>query len=494
MITRRWFIGGLVSSGALGAHRLLAVPPKTFLDAKPNLRMGVVSDVHVRLGRKGVGFAAGYGTETLKAAFEYFRDQRIDVVVLPGDMADSGLWCELQAVADTWFSVFPEDRRPDGGKVERVFTLGNHDWNGNKYGKQVFAEEDVRRREAICNDGARRWREAFHEDFAPAYLKQVNGYPFFGVNWVNDGQCVHFNEHGCDVFKDFFAANVGKTDPHRPFSFVQHPHPKDTCYGPWAWGHDNGAATKALTPYANAIALSGHSHYPLTDERSIWQGAFTSVGCGSLRCPGMPSAEFPEGFENTQVRKGSGRFELDASKMMRASHVSDCRYGMTVDVWDDRVVFARREFVSGVALGPDWLLPFGGGERPFDFARQRTNKRAPEFPAAAVLQIVRGKAKTRGKGAVKPETKEAYTLTIPCADAEKTARVVRYDVVAVGASERKTFRVGFEGAAYPPQNAKAHQPTAFRVSVERCPEGLSAFAVTPVSCWDRRGRTLRARV
>ena len=49
-----------------------------------------------------------------------------------------------------------------------------------------------------------------------------------------------------------------------------------------AWGHDKGIATKTLSNYPNAIAFSGHSHYSLTDERSIWQGAFTSIGQSSL--------------------------------------------------------------------------------------------------------------------------------------------------------------------------------------------------------------------
>jgi len=496
MISRRWFIGGLVSAGAVGAHRLLAVPMGTCAKSKPNLRMGIISDVHVRLGRKGVGLARGYGVETLKSAFEYFRDKEVDVVVLPGDMADSGLAGELKAVADTWFSVFPDGKRPDGERVERVFTLGNHDWNGNVYGKQVFGNAETIRREAICNDGARFWREAFHEDFAPVSLKNVKGYSFFGVNWVNGGQCVHFDEHGCDVFADFFKANVGKLDPRLPFFFIQHPHPKNTCYGQWAWGHDNGAATAALAPHANAIALSGHSHYPLTDERSVWQGAFTSIGCGSLRYPGSPSAEFnPEGFESSSAMKGPLRAKIDAMKMMPSSHVADCHYGMVADVYDDRVVFARHEFASGISLGPDWVLPFGTGDRPFDFARRAADRRPPAFPAHAALVVARGAAKTRGHGKQIPsENRDAYSLTIPCADAEETARVIRYDVVAVGKSGRKTFRVGYDGAAYPNQNPKAHQSVLFKVSVDRCPPDMAAFEVTPVSCWDKRGQPLVAKV
>ena len=494
-VSRRWFIGGLVSAGAVGAHRLFAVPGGSAAGARPNLRVGVVSDVHVRLGRNGVGFAEGYGTETLRAAFEYFRDQRVDAVVLPGDMADSGLVGELRAVAETWFSVFPDDKGADGRRVERVFTLGNHDWHGTVYGDQVYPEKGDRCREAICQDGPRFWRETFHEDLRPAFMKTVNGYPFFGAHWVYGGQCVHADEHGCDVFADFFAANVGKADPARPFFFVQHPHPKDTCYGPWAWGHDNGAATRALSPHPNAIALSGHSHYPLTDERSIWQGAFTSLGCGCLRYASVGSDEFaPAGFENGGASKGPDRNRLNAVKMMKgcSGELTDCRNGLLVDVFDDRVVFARRDFVYGLSLGPDWVMPIGD-ERPFAFARRAKAARAPAFPAGAALEFRRVTATNRGAGKLKAEVKAACELTIPCADAEPSARAYRYDVTAVGASGRKVFRVAATGSAYSIDHPKAHAPLTFRVAADRCPADLVRFDVEPVSCWGVRGQALSVR-
>ena len=37
---------------------------------------------------------------------------------------------ELEAVAEAWYRVFPNDRAPDGRTVEKVFVYGNHDWQG----------------------------------------------------------------------------------------------------------------------------------------------------------------------------------------------------------------------------------------------------------------------------------------------------------------------------------------------------------------------------
>ena len=80
-ITRRGFVGGLASLGALGGSQLVAtaadaincVPPLGNC-VPPKLKFGVVSDVHVRLAADGRTLAAGYETDTLEKTFAYFRD------------------------------------------------------------------------------------------------------------------------------------------------------------------------------------------------------------------------------------------------------------------------------------------------------------------------------------------------------------------------------------------------------------------------------------
>lgn len=44
----------------------------------------------------------------------------------------------------------------------------------------------------------------------------------------------------------------------------------------------NAALTSDLSGYPQAVYFSGHSHLHLSDERSIWQGAFTAVNDGSM--------------------------------------------------------------------------------------------------------------------------------------------------------------------------------------------------------------------
>ena len=300
--TRREFLrfsaGGFAASWAMFHATALAeaVAPR------PPLRLGGVSDIHIRNNGKTANNYVGGTTGTFRAALQYFRDKRVDAVVIAGDMADKGLDTHLLAVAEAWYSVFPDDKYPDGRPVAKFFVTGNHDWEGFNYGKlaeKLYPDAAERAKHVLQKDMAGWWEKAFHEPYAPIYSKEIKGYTFIGAHWDMGG---YGPEAGKKVYAfgriaDFMSANGKKIDPALPFFYVQHPHPKDTCYGSWAWGHDKGIVTKTLSAYSNAVAFSGHSHYSLTDERSIWQGAFTSVGTSSLRYTGLPIRErVPDGF------------------------------------------------------------------------------------------------------------------------------------------------------------------------------------------------------
>ena len=66
----------------------------------------------------------------------------------------------------------------------------------------------------------------------------------------------------------------------------------------------------------------------------------------------------------------------------------------------------RRQFLGGLDIGADWVLPLPEAEpRPFAFAGRARNSLRPEFRKGAKLEMARTKAKTRGGGVTNPETK-----------------------------------------------------------------------------------------
>ena len=127
------------AAGAFGGSRFVAAPGLV-PTGSPRLRFGVLSDIHIRyMSHPGGPDRIGGGSnDTFLHALEWFRDQGVDAVLVAGDMADNGLVAQLEAVAQTWRSVFPDNKAPDGRRVEPVFVYGNHDMGGPPYARKSF--------------------------------------------------------------------------------------------------------------------------------------------------------------------------------------------------------------------------------------------------------------------------------------------------------------------------------------------------------------------
>lgn len=372
---RRDFLrSGALFAGALCLDlRSLAQAVTTM--GQPRLRVGILSDIHIRLERD---------LPVLERTFRYFRDREVDAVLIAGDMADTGLERQMRLVASTWFKVFPKDRLPNGRHVERLFVYGNHDIEGHHYGTITEALQGDDRattlaREAICDRREQLWKKYYHEKFQPIYLKEVRGYKFVGAHWTN-----WQNTPGLQEFLD---AHASELRGERPFFYFQHPHPKNTCSGKWAWGQDNGEVTEALGHFPNCIAFSGHSHQILNDERTIWQGAFTSVGTASLSY----TYSFG-GRENTYIDSGP-----EYPTQMPSVNQGDGKQGMVMTVYDSAVTLERWDFMYQRPLASNWVipLPLGGSAKPLSFEQRAREATAPQFAPGDQATVTRARGKDR---------------------------------------------------------------------------------------------------
>ena len=451
-VSRRSFIGGALSLGAFAGCRAFRAPAGLFADGTPGLVLGVISDIHVDAAP---GDYRKFGdTVQFEKTLRWFDAQGVDGVALAGDMADNGMITQLQAVGDAWFRVFPGGRSAhDGRKVEQLFVYGNHDLEGQNYDKFDVRYFEKKSFEAalIRRDPARAWKLAFREEYAPIWTKTVKGYRFVGAHW-RDGKDAW---DGIPGVEPWFREHADLIDPSRPFFFIQHCHPKDTVYGAEAWSPDKGYATRALSAFPNAVAFSGHSHTSLTDELSVWQGAFTSIGTSSLRYGG-----------------NADRYEQ--------------RQGMLVKVYGDRIVIARRDFMHDASLGDDWVIPLPAAEnKPFAFETRKAESAAPQFPDGAKLAIV----------PFEDDEKKSYgwKVTIPCATAGAT-RAFRYEVKA-GFEDVSGQGVTLVDKAY---DAKYNMPVGMSgrptehliKSGHKPANGRARITVTPLDCWDNRGEPI----
>ena len=463
--SRKDFLIGSIAVAAAGARRMFAAPAGTACGT-PRLKVGVLSDIHVR------------NEETQKVfikALEWYRAQGVDAILVAGDMADHGLVFQLQLVADAWFKVFPDNKTPNGRPVTQLLEYGNHDVANWK--EKEFKTQEERAAQMITFDPKKRWEDAFHEAYKPVFAKTVNGYTFIGAHWP-----------GIGGLGEWLKANGKDLDPALPFFYFQHSHPKDTCYGPWAWGHDDGASTKALATFPNAIALSGHSHYTLTDERTVWQGAFTSIGTSSLS---YTSLDY--NFRENAAGNGYGRREARPRQMARMS-TQEGKQGMLFTVCDDHIRIERREFVYDQALGDDWILPVGkAAEKPFAYAKRIPARTAPEFPQGATVKVAFVPPQAE-KDKPAPKNPTQVEVFFPAAETRDKCRVFEYEVQAVVvdddvemvAATRRVIATDFHVPA-----SKAGRPGAIMFALAELPRGVHLrFDVRPLECFGKKGRPI----
>ncbi|MGN0233171.1 MAG: metallophosphoesterase family protein [Bacteroidaceae bacterium] len=335
----------------------------------PNIVIGVLSDIHLRDTDSAATFI-----HTL----EYFRSQKVDGVIIAGDMADQGLEPQLKVVADSWYQVFPDDKGLDDKHTEKLFIYGNHDLQGATWAGVISSVgADVAKEQGIYNSPAEIWEKYFHETYTPIWMKQVNGYYFVGAHW---------HDNNIPGLSELLSEHPTELSGEKPFFYIQHPHLKNTCNGPWAWGQDDGTVTGILSRYPNAVAFSGHSHSPLNDDRNFWQDQFTSIGTSSL------SYLYP-----MPARENTYQDDWSAKPPTQMANIGgDSKEGMLMKVYDGAIVFERREFVNDQTVADPWVMPLPISlTAPLTFENRKKTAPVPQFPAGAKVTVTQATGKDR---------------------------------------------------------------------------------------------------
>ena len=144
----------------------------------------------------------------------------------------------------------------------------------------------------------------------------LGGYHFImlcpnnGGNGYSAAQQAWLDEH--------IAAAVA-SDPTgaKPVFVFHHHHVRNTVYGSGPWGVTD--LKQILDKYPQVVDFSGHSHYPVNDPRSIWQGTFTALGDGTLTYYEMGIAGVTEGgvFPSDELGSyTSARNQRDAAQYL----------------------------------------------------------------------------------------------------------------------------------------------------------------------------------
>ena len=433
----------------------------------PNLKVGILSDIHVSNEKS---------KETFIKALDYFRTNDVDAVMIAGDLVEMGMDSELQMVADAWYEVFPKDKGLKGKKITKLFVTGNHDIRGHTYKtvRKHFTEEEIQQHH-INGQKEVLWKKYFKEEYQPIYIKEVKGYTFIGANFVN--------VKNVPGLESFFASHEDQIPSDKPFFYFQHVHPAGTCMSN-AKDKDDGKSTELLKRYSNLICFSGHSHTSLTDERTIWQGEFTSVGTGSLKYTTLIS----DGHENGALPKEHN------SQMSRINH-NEADHGMIMSVYDDRVELLRHEIKNDEDLGT-WIIPLDVENRPYSFEKRAEEVPAPEFAANSSVRVsMKENGKDRQKNPVKQMNVFFPGITSSDAhprafDFEVNVETMSQDTAAVVLT-KKVFSRGAHLGELIDTEIKSHCTFA----LSELPVGVPfRFVVYPMNCFGRKGKPIYSSI
>lgn len=246
--------------------------PTTPADFTPVVRFAVCSDVHFKNDNEleARGEEAGEEYEeyleevvvppqrlaaAINSAYDYADNydgyKGLDAFAVAGDFTNRGKPEQYEAFVNTCNENLREG-------TQRVISIGNHE----------FMDYGHKRSEAI---------KAFEKYIGAANSHYViNGYHFIAVSY--DELAETYVKSGAWLKKELDKAVADTGD--KPIFVFQHPAPFSTIYGSIKWGDKMISAV--LKDYPQVVDFSGHSHYPINDPRSIWQGKFTALGCGTL--------------------------------------------------------------------------------------------------------------------------------------------------------------------------------------------------------------------
>lgn len=223
---------------------------------RPELRFAVMSDTHVgKAGderclriRKIIPMAYDIAEKN-----EYHK--KLDAVVFVGDMTDEGNEDQFEAFLD---SATVHLR----GETRLIATVAKgHD----------------------CSKMGKAFLDYFHEKtgLPDTFDTVINNFHFIGISTCRE-EGIYYNEEQRGFLKDSLEKATAR-DTGKPVFVFHHEHVKHTVYGSSdfdGWGNDY--FSDILFEYPQIIDFSGHSHYPLNDPRSIWQGEITAIGTGSV--------------------------------------------------------------------------------------------------------------------------------------------------------------------------------------------------------------------
>lgn len=307
----------------------------TTAGGEPLLRVGIVSDAQAMPNNS-------LGIRNFRKALSILQEKDIDLLMDAGDVSetgDSNTWKEYMQV---FKDAYPnQEERP-----EYLITMGNHDYYGSG------SDEEH--------------RQSFNQIFEKPETNEhrvIGGYHFLNITSY-DSRSQYTAE---DLnWLDSEIQKAIEDAPDQPVFVIGHPHATDTVYGSsTGWG--NSQLNNVFNKYEQVVYFSGHSHYPLDDERSIYQNLYTAIGTSSMNYLEMEQGKdqgiHPDGvWDNAQIQY--------------------------MEIYSDRIEIERIDLINERQIKDKWVLQLPLKRDTFTYTPDRADSRkAPEFGPDAKITV-----------------------------------------------------------------------------------------------------------
>ena len=305
----------------------------------PVLRFAVCSDIHLN-GEEGQEAAERFGQlfDDMYAYSASSAYNKLDAVVVAGDFSGGG----AEKQYEMYNKITKEKLREE---TQLLTVIGNHEF--------------IDYRDVDATVGYTVYKKYISEVLDTDVV--INGYHFIGVAYDDNGKTFT----GKVEWLKERLNNAVKENPDMPIFVYQHPHPFLTVYGSLIWGDRD--LRKVLNNYPQVVDFSGHSHYCPADPRSVWQGAFTAVGCGSLSAF-MGNLNYIEGDKDAPGKSG-GAWVVECDK----------KGNILMRLYD----IANRQFFDDVCYYFTDLV--NKNKRAYNWQKQKSLDTAPVFKKGAEI-------------------------------------------------------------------------------------------------------------
>ena len=283
------------------------------------LKIGILSDSQLQPSESEKKYEPF--TNHLKKALTFLLKEKVEVIIFAGDIGEKGTKYAFDLFNKTYKSIF------NSSSYEPILNIimGNHD----------YLNDEI---ESIEIKQQRFENSIFQKPFSH---KVINNFHF--INWGSeDSSDDHCNMNITWAKNQIEYSIKNSTNEKNPIFITTHVNPKNTVYGSDDWG--NKMIFDLFNNYNQIISFSGHSHYPLIDERSIFQDNFTAI-----QTQAVAYLDCEYGFENGKMIKD----QFDDWNLSLRNPM-----GIIANVDIGKIVFKRFSIENFSFYDKEWIVDF----------------------------------------------------------------------------------------------------------------------------------------